>query len=390
MTFIGALFEPTDVILIRPVETWTDGNRTRRRVVFPEVCHPTADGLATDHRGFAELRGMAAHERANVFFGVCPRFGPGGRYDRAYQIRTVRCVWADLDHGCTPVDALDRCDRAGLPRPTALVNSGHGCHVYWRLAEPVPIDDVGDPPAILQECRRDADGKRHWREYIADPVTRSRDYNVDYEPGRLAARITGVIEAVQRRIGGDSTQDLARLLRLPCTWNRKDERTGRPKAKCELVECDPDRRYPLADFERFATARTTALVRAHGDTALCREDDVPEGNQGVTPPGVDGPGRWAQLVERLRVSPGRRPVRAGLRPGRLRRAPGYDPEAVWAQVAGIGKFADGGPAYFRRTWRIAQRRAESDRELLAGWDWDDSAAQRWRRPRRPPVPKVLS
>jgi hypothetical protein len=43
-----------------------------------------------------------------------------------------------------------------------------------------------------------------------------------------------------------------RLLRLPGTLNRKDQRNGKVPVACELVELHPDRRYSLAIFEPLA------------------------------------------------------------------------------------------------------------------------------------------
>src|SRR5262249_15405544 len=159
----------------------------------------------------------------------------------------------DLDGGCTPEESLARCDQARLPRPTAVVHSGHGVHLYWRLAEPFLITDAGDPPAIFKHFVTDERGKTPCPPYSLGAAARQRDCNVDYEPGRQGDRIVDVVDAVQRAIGGDSTRDLARLLRLPGTWNRKNERNGQLPVRCEVVDCDPARRYALADFERIAT-----------------------------------------------------------------------------------------------------------------------------------------
>lgn len=129
------MYDPADVVLVRPVETWTEDGRKRSRVVYPAVAYPTAGELAGDFRRWAGLQRVAAAERANLFFGVCLRFGPG-HYDLSWQVRTVQVLWADLDH-CPPDEAVRRCGGKGLPAPAAVVSSGNGSHLYWRLADPV-------------------------------------------------------------------------------------------------------------------------------------------------------------------------------------------------------------------------------------------------------------
>jgi hypothetical protein len=63
-----------------------------------------------------------------------------------------------------------------------------------------------------------------------------------------------MLAGIAAYLGGDHTQDLSRLLRLPGTLNRKNEHNGRTPVPCELAECHKDRRYPFVDFERFAAA----------------------------------------------------------------------------------------------------------------------------------------
>ena len=88
----------------------------------------------------------AEQTKANIFFGVCPRVGTEGQYDLAWQIRTVRALWTDIDH-VTVDEVRDRIAKAGMPLPSIIVNSGNGVHLYWLLDTPYLIDDAGDPTA---------------------------------------------------------------------------------------------------------------------------------------------------------------------------------------------------------------------------------------------------
>lgn len=73
-------------------------------------------------------------------------FGPAANR-KAENALGASCFWADLDCGPdkpfpTQGDALqalkDFCRATGLPRPTLLVSSGVGVHVYWLLDQFVP------------------------------------------------------------------------------------------------------------------------------------------------------------------------------------------------------------------------------------------------------------
>jgi hypothetical protein len=188
--FLGALFDPADLLGVRPIETWTDPATRRKcsRVLYKQTLYDRAGWYASSANHWRWLQRLAERERANLFFTVTPRFGPRApgdkrRWDLAWQVRVVRALWADLDR-CTAEEALGRCAQAGLAA----------------------------------------------------------------------------------RVGGDHTGDLARLLRLVGTLNRKDQVNGREPVACELVACDPGRRYPFADFEGYAAdapgrARREAAAR---------------------------------------------------------------------------------------------------------------------------------
>lgn len=136
-----------------------------------------------------------AWNRRNIWAGVCPRV--------ARNLATpslARVLWADLD-GVGPEDAVDSLSGLGIPEPTMAVNSGHGTHLYWKLREPVPANDVR-------------------------PYTRWLSHNI---PG-----------------GDGGTYDPTRVLRIPGTTNFKE-----PAAPCEIVTHEEARVYPISDFPRM-------------------------------------------------------------------------------------------------------------------------------------------
>ncbi|MEX1229494.1 MAG: hypothetical protein WEB58_04595 [Planctomycetaceae bacterium] len=256
--FLDVLLVPGDIVLHRPIEAWLQDGKKKSRVINSEVVYDAA-GSEDTPRTVAKLLDVSKRERANLFFGVCPRFGGGGRYDLAWQIRVVRCLWTDIDH-ITVAEALDRAAKAGLLPPSIVVNSGNGVHLYWLLDVPYLIDDVGDPPPVETEWVSGNKGRRKSRKYIVKEGERCY-LNDDKELTRLspkAEHIQNVLAGIARAVGGDHTTDLVRLLRIPGTLNRKDERNGRPPVPTELVVCDSSRRYPITVFESLAVSSAPA------------------------------------------------------------------------------------------------------------------------------------
>jgi len=144
-------------------------------------------------------------------------------------------AWADLD-GVTVAEALNRIDKAGLPKPSIIINSGHGIHLYWILVEAFIIDDAGEP-VITKDKKK-----------------------IPLSP--KAEKIQSIMRGMYAVIGGDHTQDVSRILRMPDSMNRKNERNGQKPLPCTLVECHPDRRYPLSlslNHSRFLKKRNLTM-----------------------------------------------------------------------------------------------------------------------------------
>jgi hypothetical protein len=143
----------------------------------------------------------------DVYVGVAARDGRGGKAENV--TRTV-VVWCDLDFKCFHDGETGA--RAAITQfpfpPSIVVATGHGLHCYWLLHEPYERDD---------------------------------------EP-----RLRGVMRGINAVLGDgarsplDQVDDLARVMRLPGTWNRKDPR-HHLRVRVETFE--PKRRYDLSDFE---------------------------------------------------------------------------------------------------------------------------------------------
>jgi len=114
--FFAAVFEPTDIIEIR---------------MFPSKRRAWADSYFKVIDQWGEIEAAADQ---NVYFGANPRTGHGGK---AEDVAMARCVFVDIDDEVNEKAVEKRVRDAGLPEPTAVVFSGHGFQVWWRLAEPM-------------------------------------------------------------------------------------------------------------------------------------------------------------------------------------------------------------------------------------------------------------
>lgn len=230
--FLQALFHPCDWILFRflfgPGDPRTPQTRYFR-LGGKDATNVWAHSDAIASKVVKEVFALGESLSANVFFGVCPRFDNGGKYDRAWQIRTVRALWADLDD-CDPAMALKRCAESVplIPEPSIVVKSGNGVHLYWLLDSEYVIDD-GDQRPILKEkvsqkepvSQGPAKGKKS-RKYLMDGtekvyLSRATEPRISPKAERIQDAMSGLAAAIK----GDSTHDVSRILRLPGTLNRK-------------------------------------------------------------------------------------------------------------------------------------------------------------------------
>lgn len=170
----------------------------------------------------------AAWHDANVYFGVHPTSKRKGNHERATiaDVTAVNCLFAEFDAKdfdgdkaaiVAHLDALWH--DGGMPWPTTITDSGGGHHCYWMLEHTVTVDDSNR--------------------------------------GELAALQRGWVAFV----GADqASKDLARVLRLPGTVNRKYE----PPRPVEIIEDDWRRLYRLEDFTALVqtpTRQTDSPIR---------------------------------------------------------------------------------------------------------------------------------
>ena len=156
------------------------------------------------------LENIEAHndEGYNVSVGVLPRRDKGCTKD--VDCLAGRCVWSDFD-GETADVAVAKAEKAGMPKPTLSLCSGHGAHLYWRTVE---------------------------RE----------------EPTDLCV----IVRDVAAWLGADeSVANPSRVMRLPGTVNWK-----KPVADCYVVSYDAEAIYPFSSLREIVPKRKTKQAPA--------------------------------------------------------------------------------------------------------------------------------
>lgn len=148
---------------------------------------------------------IAVDKRANVYVRITPLAKPPDR-GRGLEQHSIGAsvLWADVDTS-DPFGALAKLQAMDKP-PSLIVNSGNGLHAYWSL----------------KRFTTDIDG--------------------------VKARNLGLIIAINdgKKDGiADSCYDLARILRLPGTYNIKNPDIPKP---CTIVDYHPEYEYDLDDF----------------------------------------------------------------------------------------------------------------------------------------------
>jgi hypothetical protein len=199
---------------------------------------PTADISTTEFfaalnqhcEGMLELRGLPSkhqqyfddsrsigpfliqHAKENIYFGVATRRdNTNGRLENCQDLGAL---FMDLDFkGYPEEEARKMLEEFSLP-PSIVIHSGGGLHLYWRLNEPLHLQDQED-------CRQAYSYLR-----------------------RLAAHLHGDPAAAEP----------ARILRVPGTTNFKYT----PPRPVVIETFDPSRIYDLTDFDEWLPKESSA------------------------------------------------------------------------------------------------------------------------------------
>ncbi len=151
---------------------------------------------------------LSRNGRQMVAFGPAPRMKPAEKKKAGADadVSEISCIWADLDYDKTPGGVIEVVRRVhGLSlRPSIVINSGFGRHIYYAFNE--PLHDV----QLLD-----------WQEMII---------------------------ALRDALGGDAVINASRVMRLPGTLNVKYE----PPVETEICLDDSSwTRYSLDEVKNF-------------------------------------------------------------------------------------------------------------------------------------------
>jgi len=214
-----------------------DGAAPFLRALFSDVVSPERrlSIFTTPDKGarfFSDVSGAVAYalgrmQTQNVYFGLGLIGGRPKGQGKAADVCAIGCLWADIDLAApwrtgkplpkTVEEAMTVVDAMPLA-PSLIVDSGHGLHVYWFFTKPWVF-------ASEDERTRAACMARRWHQLVCDAAAES-GWSLE------------------------NLGDLARVLRLPGTLNRK----GAEPVPVRIRESHLDRRYTLDDFETIAAA----------------------------------------------------------------------------------------------------------------------------------------
>ncbi len=187
-----------------------------REAAFIEVrCLPLSAGGRPLQRWFPVTRfkdaacfAVAQSESWSVYVGVLPRTDGGGK---AENLRECAWLWCDIDGGDGTIEEasallLDAMQNKNIPPPHLIVVSGGGIHCYWRLALPVPC------------------------------VTKEHHEGLRKVLRRLVMAIGGEAPGPHADI---ASTDPARILRVPGSWNHKQEVPRPVYLRCLRPDFEP-------------------------------------------------------------------------------------------------------------------------------------------------------
>lgn len=225
------------------------------------ICIWRRDNKLTRRFKVADIDAAAVYARETgettdvyVGCGLQPEDGPENERGKARSVCCIMGAWADIDvgshgNGKKYLPTLDAATRFldTLPvKPTKVVATGGGVHAWWLFKEPWVIDS-DEERLSAQQC------VGRWQ--------------------MLLRRQLGKYDL-------DSTFDLARVLRIPGTFNHKgDEKTGvvllvDDGARCnpsDLLEFAPEVTVTISDSMESETGKAIEVV--------IRADAEPPGNK---------------------------------------------------------------------------------------------------------------
>jgi hypothetical protein len=146
-------------------------------------------------------RFVEQHAQQNLFAGVALRRTDAG--GTLSDCVALPALFVDIDFKTTPAEQARAAVRRFLLKPSVVVRSGGGVHLYWLLREPMGLPEEAQAAKDL-------------------------------------------LRRIARHLGGDlGAAEPARILRIPGTLNRKYT----PPRPAVLAQLDSSRRFNPSDFD---------------------------------------------------------------------------------------------------------------------------------------------
>lgn len=207
--------------------THSKRNQERKNEDFQEMYFPcTSSGIkeAVSHI-------FSIDKNREIYFG-CAVLSKQSRNKESAEILTF--IWADLDfrgkkqNYPTSEEILKLFSENRIPRPSTIIHTGNGYHCYWILKEPVK---AVDHPDIYKK----------WLYHLKDKLNKNVDLN----------------------------SELAKILRIPCTYNNKIENNQLHVAITAIGNCET---YDSEQFIKQCVSETPLTDTETGGKVLFQEN----------------------------------------------------------------------------------------------------------------------
>ncbi len=174
----------------------------------------------------------------NLYFSINNLMRDMDSKPNKVDVKEAPWLHVDIDSDATDADGLEQDKKMmlsqltnnlpkGIPKPTAIINSGNGYWGLWALKEPYVIEGT----------------EANWEEFEA--------YN----------------KRLESVFGGDHCFNVDRICRLPGTINipnPQKRKKGRVEQLASLVDFDAKRKYDITDFKKAAGVQTSGSMMAGG------------------------------------------------------------------------------------------------------------------------------
>lgn len=187
----------------------------------------------------AQVESIASQysDRCDVYIS-CAVFDESGKREKNHAIES-NAFWVDIDCGsgkpyATKIDGRDALSEflkvTGLPKPTHIIDSGNGLHVYWTLDKAL--------------------GRTEWEQH--------------------ANKLKQLTHAYEFHVDDSRTSDIASILRVPGTKNHKDRSNPKPVvSKVSSEPISPDAFItPLSEIYKQISQTEPVLDKSNPEKVL--------------------------------------------------------------------------------------------------------------------------